>query len=102
MHSKALTHSYWISDAFRGATGNIKTENTSTSGAERQAMYRALFKERIEEDVIKELKRAINHDVPLGNDRFREEIEEMLGKRIQDRRRGRPSKEKLDDGLQAT
>ena len=63
------------------------------TAAERQDAYRDLFKSHMDSNEIKEIRRAITHDVPLGNERFREEIEAMLGRRIQDKRRGRPKKE---------
>ncbi len=64
---------------------------------EQQAAYRALFKAHIEHETLNDIRRAANHDVPLGDIRFKEEIETMLGRRIQDNNRGRPRKETLDE-----
>ncbi len=64
---------------------------------ERQAAYRALFKAHIEHETLNDIRRAANHDVPLGDIRFKEEVETMLGRRIQDNNRGRPRKETLDE-----
>ena len=69
------------------------------TGAERQAAYRALFKAHIEHDALNAIRRAVNHDVPLGDTRFKEEVETMLGRRIQDNKRGRPRKENLNEQI---
>lgn len=65
--------------------------------AARQDAYCGLFKAHIGNNELKDIRRAINHDVPLGNERFKEEVEMMLGRRIQDNNRGRPRKDKLDE-----
>lgn len=64
---------------------------------ERQVAYRALFKTHIEHQALNDIRRAVNHDVPLGDTRFKEEVEAMLGRRIQDNNRGRPRKEKFNE-----
>ncbi len=65
--------------------------------SQRSKTYQSLFNGEIESDGLKQIRHAINHDMPLGNDRFKEEIEMMLGRRINDRRRGRPKKEKTNE-----
>ena len=64
--------------------------------AERSQTYQSLFEANIENETLTKIRHAINYDVPLGNDQFKEEIETMLARRIHDRRRGRPKKEKTN------
>lgn len=64
---------------------------------ERSKIYQSLFKGQLETEALIQIRHAINYDVPLGNDRLKEEIEKMLGRRVHDRRRGRPRKEKPNE-----
>jgi putative transposase len=61
---------------------------------ERQKAYRALFRERLDGAAIAKVELALNQCQPLGNDRFRERIEQMTGVRSEARPRGRPRLDK--------
>lgn len=67
------------------------------TGTERGKTYQSLFEGQIEPEETKYIRHCINYDVPLGDNRFKVEIENLLGKRIHDRRRGRPKREKLNE-----
>ena len=57
---------------------------------ERQAAYRHLFRYHLDEEMVSELRLAVNQNQPLGNERFYETIERMTGQRREARPLGRP------------
>ncbi|MDQ7001329.1 MAG: transposase [Ghiorsea sp.] len=56
----------------------------------RQQAYEALFEVHVDDVELSEIRASLQTGTPLGNDRFREEIEGILGKKIGQTRRGRP------------
>jgi putative transposase len=60
--------------------------------AARRAAYRALFGDRLDDAMLAEIRHATNGNYPLGGDRFRRQIEAMLGRRVTPGRPGRPPK----------
>lgn len=58
----------------------------------RRAAYLSLFKAHIPENDLGEIRRAWNTGTPLGNDRFREEVEVKLQLKVGQNRRGRPKR----------
>jgi putative transposase len=56
----------------------------------RQFAYRELFKYQIPEADIHEIRECLTYNHPVGNDRFKEQIETALGRTVGERRRGRP------------
>jgi putative transposase len=66
--------------------------------AERQRTYRELFRQDLEPADVQSLRTAINLCVPVGNDRFKTQIERRLRQRISYRSRGRPRKEPMKAG----
>lgn len=58
----------------------------------RQHAYRELFSNTLESNQLHQLRAAVQTGTPLGNDRFREQIERTTGVRPGQLRRGRPSK----------
>ena len=63
-----------------------------TDGTSRQAAYKALFQEQIAPEQVRDLRTCLQTGTPLGNDRFRAEIEQALGVRVGYSTRGRPKK----------
>jgi putative transposase len=55
---------------------------------ERQAAYRALFKARIPEATLSEIRDATNKAWALGNDRFRQEIEKLAERQAAPKSKG--------------
>ncbi|MGH8588635.1 MAG: hypothetical protein ACREXX_04635 [Gammaproteobacteria bacterium] len=60
---------------------------------DRKCAYRELFRAQIPETDIHEIQECLAYNHPLGNDRFREQIESTLGKRVGWRQRGRSPKQ---------
>ena len=56
---------------------------------ERQLAYRDLFRSQLDEAALTEIRKAASRELVLGNERFKQEIEEALGKRVEPRKRGR-------------
>lgn len=56
--------------------------------SERQAAYRALFRHRLAERTLEQLREATNKAWVLGNDQFRERIESQLNRRCSPKARG--------------
>jgi putative transposase len=58
------------------------------SNEARQAAYRELFKHQLSENSIAEIREATNKAWVLGNDRFKQRIQEQLGRRVEPKARG--------------
>jgi putative transposase len=58
--------------------------------AMRRACYRELFATHLSRDVVHQIQTALDFSMPLGNDRFRQQIERELGRSIGQAKRGRP------------
>ena len=65
--------------------------------AERQANYQSLFKVDLQADTLKSIRQATNGNYVLGDDRFKDEIERMLGRRVKPGKAGRPRKYNNDE-----
>ncbi|MCS3902016.1 putative transposase [Methylohalomonas lacus] len=79
-----------------GKTDNLISQQLvyqalGASSTERQLAYRALFRNQLPDTDIHELQACLTYNYPLGNSRFRDEIEAMQGRPIGKRQRGRPS-----------
>ncbi len=57
--------------------------------SERQGAYRELFRSQLDEDALTQIRKAASRELVLGNERFRQEIEQALGKRVEPQKRGR-------------
>ena len=56
----------------------------------RQSCYRELFSSHLSKKLVHEIRTALYFSMPLGNDRFRQQIERALGRSIGQAKRGRP------------
>ena len=56
----------------------------------RQYHYRCLFENNLDKDDIHTIREAVQFSMPLGNARFKEQIEMALGRSIGNSKRGRP------------
>jgi len=61
--------------------------------------YGELFAVNVDENLLKEIRDAAQFGTPLGNDRFRKEIEYTLGRRVGRTKRGRPRKDNPEDEI---
>ncbi|HAI68462.1 MAG TPA: transposase [Gammaproteobacteria bacterium] len=59
---------------------------------QRLSAYRDLFKEVMDENLIKEISSSLQTGTPLGSQKFKDEIEELLGMKVGYTRQGRPQK----------
>jgi len=57
---------------------------------ERLTNYRALFTSHVEEELLHDIRYALNTGLVLGSERFKTEVEELTGRRVRPLRRGRP------------
>lgn len=65
------------------------------SAGERGFAYRELFRSALEPEQVHQIRAAVQTGTPLGNDRFREQIESALKCRVGQSRRGRPRLEQV-------
>ena len=56
----------------------------------RQSVYRSLFRAHIDNELIKDIRSAVNKGMALGGDRFKEEIERLTNRRVRPAKMGRP------------
>ncbi|MGD2130989.1 MAG: transposase, partial [Lysobacterales bacterium] len=63
----------------------------------RMAAYRRLFDSELDKGTIKEIRKALNTGLVLGNERFRNEIEQLTGQRQQHLKRGPKPKTQRED-----
>lgn len=63
----------------------------ATPEARREA-YRAIFATHLDPDLVRDLRACLQTGTPLGNDRFRAQIEQALGVKVGHSTRGRPRK----------
>tara|TARA_B100001059_G_C17808389_1_gene570636 strand:+ start:22 stop:714 length:693 start_codon:yes stop_codon:yes gene_type:complete len=60
------------------------------TAAKRQQAYRDLFRSEISEDVLADIRSTVKSGMALGNDRFKQEIEALTGRRQHKAQLGRP------------
>ncbi|MBU1214986.1 MAG: transposase [Gammaproteobacteria bacterium] len=64
-----------------------------------RSAYRALFRAHLDDEALDEIRTATSRGLPLGNDRFREQVESALGRRVgllpRGRREAEPSNKVL-------
>lgn len=61
-----------------------------TTADVRQFAYRELFKSQIPDDDLHAIKKSLDYNYPLGNERFKSQIEITLGRAVGQSQRGRP------------
>jgi putative transposase len=57
---------------------------------ERQLAYRGLFVQQIEGRLLEDIRQATSKELALGNEHFFADIESLTGRRVIERKRGRP------------
>ena len=62
------------------------------SELQRQEVYRGLFTVHVNGGQLTQIRETWQTGTPLGNDRFKEQVEAMVGRKIGHARRGRPKK----------
>ena len=56
----------------------------------RMRRYRALFNAHVEGELLTEIRSGLNKGMALGNDRFKDEVEKLTGRRLKPQKVGRP------------
>lgn len=69
-------------------------EGLGQTESTRQAAYRELFRTELKPGIVDEIRKATNGNFALGNERFKAEISQMLGRRVWRGRAGRPKKKR--------
>ncbi len=59
----------------------------------RRSAYRSLFRAELDRAAVDDIRLALRHSQPLGNDRFRAEIERLTGIPCEAKPRGRPPRD---------
>ena len=59
----------------------------------RQLAYRELFRYSLSDNDIHAIRESLAYNHPLGNDRFREQVESALGRKVGEKQRGRPKRQ---------
>lgn len=62
---------------------------------QRQAAYRELFEDGLSPELLKDIRDNTNACLVLGDDRFKDQIEDMLGRSVRPGKDGRPKKNEL-------
>ena len=73
-------------------------QELGATSADRQAAYREWFAPGLTDTLIDTLRDATQRGWVPGSDRFRQEIERALGRRVDPQRRGRPPKAEAEEG----
>ena len=53
----------------------------------RQSVYRSLFRAHVDDELIKDIRVAVNKGSALGGERFKEEIERLTNRRVRPAKR---------------
>jgi putative transposase len=56
----------------------------------RQSAYGVLFRQALDPALVRDMRATVQTGTPLGNDRFRRQIEQTLQRSVGQPRRGRP------------
>ncbi|MES9883980.1 MAG: hypothetical protein ABW185_24290 [Sedimenticola sp.] len=59
---------------------------------QRASCYRDSFKEVLDSSLVGEIEISVQTGTPLGNERFKADIEQLLGVKVGQSKRGRPNK----------
>ncbi len=52
--------------------------------------YHALFSAHVEDNLLTEIREGVNKGMALGNDRFKDDVEKLTGRRLKPNKVGRP------------
>ena len=60
------------------------------TASDRQKNYRQLFARHVEAELLEEIRTNTQRGMAIGNNRFKEELEALTGRRLKSKKRGRP------------
>jgi len=70
-------------------------ESLGDHGESRQQAYRELFRTELDRKELADIRDTANRGWPIGGNRFKDEIERMLGQAARPPKRGRPAQRRL-------
>ena len=81
----------------QGSTSDVVNQhylylNLGRTASERQMAYREFFRYELEPGEVDEIRKATNGNFALGSSVFKQELSEMLGRRVTPGKAGRPRK----------
>lgn len=76
-------------------TTHSKYDELGVTANERQSAYRELFKQHIAVELLTNIHDSAVKGLALGNDKFKENIEFLSGRRVTEGKRGRPQKKRV-------
>ena len=68
-------------------------DSLARTAKERQAAYLAFFRDSVSPELLATIRKTTNACLVLGNDRFKDQIEAMLGRSVRPGKSGRPTRE---------
>ena len=93
----------WSSFRFNGEgqrteliTPHEEYQRLGSTEEERLKYYRGLFESHLEPGILDEIRSSTNGNYVLGNDRFKQEIADMLNRRVMPGKAGRPVTESVN------
>jgi putative transposase len=89
-------HNAW-GDDFEWIIPHDEYLKLGTNTKQRCRAYRDLFKTQLSEEDLHAFRQAAHYSVPVGIDRFAEQIEQTIGKNIGYAKRGRPRKSRYGE-----
>lgn len=63
---------------------------TGATDAERCLAYRELFRYRLDDNLLQDIRETVNHDLVLGREGFKDKVESMLQRKVRKGNPGRP------------
>jgi putative transposase len=60
------------------------------TASDRQKNYRQLFARHVYGELLEEIRTNTQRGMAIGNDRFKEKLEALTGRRLKSKKRGRP------------
>jgi putative transposase len=81
-----------LSQQEKGLTWHPEYRSLGTTNDQRCEAYMALFTAHIDGVMIKDIRGAVNKGLVLGSERFKDEIERNLNRRVRPAKMGRPKK----------
>jgi putative transposase len=89
-YSSYACHAAGVDDAL--ITAHACYLNLAYDRAARQSAYRKLFRDLLDEEWLVRIRKSTNACGVIGDERFRQQIEAMLGRRVPTGKRGRPAR----------
>ena len=79
-----------LGEAVKMSTPHEEYFSLGNTDSVRQSVYRALFRSHVDDELIKDIRLAVNKGLALGGERFKDEIEWLYKRRVKPAKMGRP------------